>query len=140
MLKAVAVVLLLLGVVSIPISIVGEIYLSRRVFGNSRTEMFGGAFEDSLIFSNLFSKRIGQLAEYIELKNVLETDGELDYNRIVCDMEEDGTLEIYSIGDLLRRNHFLWKTSTASLKSYWKNYLLCFINKNKVMSILMLMA
>ena len=75
MLKAVAVVLLLFSVVSIPISIVGEIYLSRRVFGNSRAEMFGGTFEDSFIFSDLFSKRIGQLAEYIELKNILETEG-----------------------------------------------------------------
>lgn len=106
MLKAVAVVLLLFSVVSIPISIVGEIYLSRRVFGNSRAEMFGGTFEDSFIFSDLFSKRIGQLAEYIELKNILETEGELDYNRKVCEVDEEGTVEVYSIGDLLRRNHF----------------------------------
>ncbi len=106
MLKAVAVVLLLFSVVSIPISIVGELYLSKKVFGSSRTEMFGGAFEDSLIFSNLFSKRIGQLAEYIELKNILETNGELDYNRSVCEMVEDGSVAVYAIGDLLRRNHF----------------------------------
>lgn len=99
MLKAVAVMLLFFSIVSVPLSIVGEIYLYRRVFGSSRTEMFGGTFEKSQIFSDLFSKRIGQLAEYIKLKNILETDGKLDYDRVVNKTD-------YTVGSLIRRNHF----------------------------------
>ena len=52
----------------------------------------------------MFSKRIGQLAEYIKLKNILETDGVLDYNRVVCSIAEDSTE--YTIGDLIKRNSF----------------------------------
>lgn len=108
MLKAVAVVLLFFTVLAIPVSVVGEFYLARGVFDGSREEMFGGAFEDSQIFSGLFSKRIGQLAEYIELKNILETDGELDYSRIVCRMMDDALMESteYTIGELIRQNDF----------------------------------
>ena len=108
MLKAVAVVLLFFTVLAIPLSIAGEIYLARRVFDSSRAEMFGGAFEDSQIFSGLFSKRIGQLAEYIELKNILETDGELDYGRVVCRTTDDAWADSaeHTIGELIRQNDF----------------------------------
>lgn len=104
MLKAVAVVLLFFSIVSIPVSIIGEAYLAQKVFSSNIEEMFGGEFKDSEIFSGLFSKRIGQLAEYIKLKNILETDGELDYNRIVCSTMEEGTE--YTIGELIKRNSF----------------------------------
>lgn len=104
MLKAVAVVLLFFCIAVIPLSIVGKAYLGREVFNGSLKEMYTGEFEDSQTFSELFSKRIGQLAEYIKLKNILETDGELDYNRTVCELLTDDSS--YTIGELIKRNNF----------------------------------
>ena len=104
LLKAVAVVLLFFSILSVPVSLVGEFYLADKVFDGNKREMFKGEFKDSHLFFNLFSKRIGQLAEYIKLKNILETDGVLDYNRVVCSIAEDSTE--YTIGDLIKRNSF----------------------------------
>ncbi len=110
LLKAVAVVLLFFSLIGIPLSVVGEAYLAYEVFDGNWEEMFGGEFEDTDKFSDLFSTRIGQLAEYMELKNVLETDGELDYNKDVSHTVK----EVYdyinpgsrTIGGLIKSNSF----------------------------------
>lgn len=120
MLKAVAVVLLFFSIIAIPLSAVGELYLSQEVFDGDWGEMFGGSFKDSDRFSKLFGTRIGQLAEYIELKDILETDGKLDYDKAVGHMAASGVYpdimqdeeigfadaEDYTIGELIKRNSF----------------------------------
>lgn len=104
LLKAVAVILLFFSLVCIPVSVVGELFLWERVFNNNASEMFGGDFSKSHTFSELFNHRVGQLAEYIELKNILETDGELDYSRVICYMSKDG--QPYTLGELIKSSSF----------------------------------
>lgn len=110
MLKAVAAVLLFVSIVSIPLSVVGEIYLADQVFDGNWEEMHSGEFRDSKRFSDLFSRRIGQLAEYVKLKRILQTDGELDYNKQVCHVLEEGYDHLmpqgYTIGELIKNNSF----------------------------------
>lgn len=108
LLKAVAVVVLFFSILGMPVSVLGETYLAQEIFNGNWEEMFGGKFYDSESFSGLFSRRIGQLAEYTELKNVLETQGELDYNKeighIIANAPYyDGT-KGYSIGELIKNS------------------------------------
>ena len=110
LLKAVAVVLLFFSIIGMPLSVVGEAYLAYEIFDRNWEEMFGGNFEDTDNFSELFSTRIGQLAEYTELKNVLETDGVLDYNKDV-DSAVQGGYDFpgsgkNTIGELIKNNSF----------------------------------
>lgn len=110
MLKAVAVVLLFFSIAAIPLSVIGEAYLAQEIFDGNVEEMFQGDFEDSERFSRLFSTRIGQLAEYMKLKDILETDGALDYNKPVCHVVDDGLFNFepqgYTIGELIKSNSF----------------------------------
>ncbi|MBP3543811.1 MAG: hypothetical protein J6J86_06255, partial [Lachnospiraceae bacterium] len=110
LLKAVAVVLLFFSLIGIPLSAVGEAYLAYEVFDGNWEEMFGGKFEDTDKFSDLFSTRIGQLAEYMELKNVLETDGVLDYNKEIGHVMDEDYYYLnpqgHTIGELIKRNSF----------------------------------
>lgn len=110
LLKAVAVVLLFFSIIGIPLSVAGEAYLAYEVFDGNWEEMFGGEFEETDRFSDLFSTRIGQLAEYTELKNVLETDGVLDYNKdvnyTVREVYDFLGLGKNTIGELIKNNSF----------------------------------
>ena len=41
-------------------------------------------------FEALVNTRVNQLNEYIKLKQILETDGRLDYNKVVLSFDETG--------------------------------------------------
>lgn len=106
LLKAVAVVLLFFSIIAMPLSAFWETYLIREIFNGNPEEMLGGNFKDSERFSSLFSRRIGQLAEYVELKNILETAGTLDYSKSAIsptvEIPDSADEKGFSIGELIK--------------------------------------
>lgn len=59
---------------------------------------------ESTEFSNDVNLRLGQLTEYLKLKKILETDGNLDYNKVAAEVYTSNGREEYTIGELLKYN------------------------------------
>lgn len=78
-------------------------------------------------FEALVNTRVNQLNEYIKLKQILETDGRLDYNKVVLSFDEtgEGKRQEYTIKDLMALNEFyvedVYPTNNSTLSEIFSN-------------------
>ena len=65
-------------------------------------------YENTEEFLKLYNKKIAQLAEYLKLKKILETDGKLNYDKAVVKLTaaKEGEKILYTIGDLIKKCSF----------------------------------
>ncbi len=62
------------------------------------------SYLESNEFSNDVNLRLMQLTDYLRLKEILETNGELDYNKVAAKVYGPNGIEEYTINDLIKYN------------------------------------
>lgn len=103
--KVVAVLLLTACVIGVPclgyllIDSANQCYNIRQV-----SDFWNYHYSESTEFSNDVNLRLQQLTEYLKLKKILETDGELDYNKTAAEVYTVNGREEYTVGELLKYN------------------------------------
>lgn len=113
--KAVAVILLFFCLIFVPLCIIGEAYLYYDVFDSDRTAMLSKkSYAETSDFTDRYNQMFRQLAEYIHLKSVLETNGELDYDKIVIRGTGEDPKSSYTLGELLKHNSFFVEDVTTA--------------------------
>jgi len=103
--KGIAVLLLTASVIGIPylVWMIGNgIIQCKNV--EQISDLCNYQYKEGEEFSNDVAFRITQLTEYLTLKELLETEGQLDYNKTVVTVQNANGNENYSIGDLLKYN------------------------------------
>lgn len=104
-LKIIMIVVLGISLFVIPAGTLGTIYIWEEVMDYDEDIFAEKDYTQTYGFENLVQTRVGQLEEYLKLKEILETDGKLDYNKIVVSTYE-GIKQEYSIRDLMSLNNF----------------------------------
>lgn len=66
------------------------------------SELWGYSYTESQEFSNDVNLRLEQLVNYLKLKEILETDGELDYNKVAAKVYGSNGIEEYTVNDLIK--------------------------------------
>lgn len=99
--KAVALLILTACVIGIP-CFGYFIWQSREVVQIS--DFWGYSYPESSEFSADVNLRLTQLIDYLRLKEMLETNGELDYNKVVANVYDLDGIEEYTVNDLIKYN------------------------------------
>lgn len=104
----------------IPICGIGVVFLCEDILEKDEGSTFSlKLFEETEQFSRLFNTRVLQLNEYLQLKNVLETNNQLDYEKVIVEIKnpDSGNITYYTIGELLKSNSFYVEDIIDDIKS-----------------------
>jgi len=71
---------------------------------NQISDFFNYQYAESMEFSNDVNLRLTQLTEYLKLKEILETNGKLDYDKVAAEVYSLEGKEEYTIRELLEYN------------------------------------
>lgn len=103
--KGVAVLLLTACVIGVPcLSYLFIDSINQCQTVNEISDLWNYNYAESTEFSNDVNLRLTQLTEYLKLKKILETDGELDYNKVAAEIYLLNGREEYTVGELLKYN------------------------------------
>ncbi len=104
--KITVVILLLIFILMIPVCIFAEKKMYYDILETNLSSNVG--YENTEEFLKLYNKKIAQLAEYLKLKKILETDGKLNYDKAVVKLTaaKEGEKILYTIGDLIKKCSF----------------------------------
>jgi len=104
--KITVVILLLIFILMIPVCIFAEKKMYYDILETNLSSNVG--YESTEEFLKLYNQKIAQLAEYLKLKKILETDGKLNYDKAVVKLTaaKEGEKILYTIGDLIKKCSF----------------------------------
>lgn len=68
------------------------------------SDLFQYSYSESEEFSRDVNVRLMQLADYLKLKEILETNGKLDYNKVAAKVYGSNGIEEYTVSDLIKYN------------------------------------
>lgn len=104
--KITVVILLLIFILMIPVCIFAEKKMYYDILETNLSSNVG--YESTEEFMKLYNQKMAQLAEYLKLKKILETDGKLNYDKFVVKLTaaEEGEKIFYTIGDLIKKSSF----------------------------------
>lgn len=68
------------------------------------SDLWNYSYSESREFSNDVNLRLRELVNYLKLKEILETNGELDYNKVVANVYGSNGIEEYTVSELIKYN------------------------------------
>ena len=125
-LKILAVILLGISIFTIPVGIIWGEHIWSTVMKYNQDNFLVENYTQTSEFEGLVNTRVGQLEEYIRLKKILETNGKLDYNKIVVSTNEldESQKQEYTIKELMALNDFyvedVYPTNNTTLKELFE--------------------
>ena len=103
--KMIAIMLLTTCVIGIPCLVYQTLYnFYQRETVIDIFDFGNYSYLESNEFSNDVNLRLMQLTDYLRLKEILETNGELDYNKVAAKVYGPNGIEEYTINDLIKYN------------------------------------
>lgn len=103
--KMMAILFLTVCIVGIPCLGYQTLYsLSRYNTETWPSDLWNYSYPESVEFSEDVNLRLRQLADYLKLKEILETNGELDYNKVAAKVYGPNGIEEYTVNDLIKYN------------------------------------